>query len=1058
MIAKLTRPKTDGAVARERLFRRLDEAFTHTPLVWISSPGGAGKTVLVSSYLRERGLNCLWFRMDAQDCEPSNFFHYLGQAVAAAAPRHRKPMPLLTAEYLHSEPIFSQRYFEEVGRRLKESVVVVFDNCEAVPDDAYLWSLLAQGVGCLPPGVKLIFTSRHEIPGAFASLQINGRLGAVGWEEMKVSPAEAELIGAQHGQVIAEVRRLHERSDGWMAALVLMLEQRRRGGDDVLADHDSPQALFDFFSHEIFVRLPQEVRTLLLKTAFLPTVSVAAAERLSGEVRAGRILSDLCRHNLFTERLSGGGAVYRYHPLFRNFLVQQCPAVFSAAEMRDIKYVSATVLSESGALDAAAPLLVEVGAFVSALELLLANASTFINQGRNQTLLDLLASLPGELINGSSFANFWRGIALQPFDPAAARDHFSRAFDLFREAGDLPGMLRCWSALVETVFHAWDNFTQIDPWIAWLDNIAHEPLIIADPTLDLQVSSTMTAALTMRGGDPRSMRAWAGRAIRALASVEDVPPRLSALIYCTNYLAWVQPLELDTTAIDISLRDAERAELPPILRLATLYVRAALELHRAPDMSVLLEEVRSALALADQTGVHVWDEILCGLGVHCAVLLQERSASAFFLERMRQCVCAERKQGLAFYYYVRAWDRLVFGATGEAREDIRQALHLYGQTGYEFPSNVAYYGAAIICAEHGELDTALAYAVQADSTAKKFQAFAMRHSTLLTLAYVHHKRGECMAAAEALREAFRIGKAGGYYLTLWWWYAPMMSTLADLALREGIECDHVIEVVRRLKLTPVDPGAAPAAWPWPIRIDTLGPFEVNLDGQPLDSGKKPGQKPLALLKLLAASGADGLSVSVVADLLWPGSEGDKAHHALEMALHRARKMVGSDEAILIRNGWIRLNPSLCWVDSHAFTAGVEAGLRAMQQGRPEEGRRALERALDLYRGHLLAGDRYVNQVAPTRERLWRRYLVALEKLRVLYESAGQIEMALDRYRHACELDELAEEPCRQYMRYCLQLGRRDEARRAYAQLDRAMQQTLGVAPAEATRALFDPVA
>jgi DNA-binding SARP family transcriptional activator len=648
-------------------------------------------------------------------------------------------------------------------------------------------------------------------------------------------------------------------------------------------------------------------------------------------------------------------------------------------------------------------------------------------------------------------------MAVQPFDPVAAREHVTRAFEQFREAGERDGMLRCWSALVESMFLAWDKFQHIDPWIAWLDGQSHAPLLSADPALELQVASTMTAALTMRGGAPEKMRYWAERALRALAAVKALPLRLGAILYCTNYVAWVRPLDLDTTLLEISLRDAEQAALPPLLRLTTTYTRAALTLHRAPAMESLLEEVHAALALADETGVHVWDEILCGLGVHCAVMLQDRNAAQQMVERMGRSVSPERKQGLAFFYYISAWAALACGATAEARALIAKAMILYAETGYEFPSNVAYYGAAIICAEHGELDTALAYAQQADAVAAKYQALAMRHSTLLTLAYVQLRRGERAAALTALAEALRIGRAGGYYLTLWWWHAPMMSALAELALHEGIEVDHVIELVRRLKLTSAEPATAPETWPWSIRINTLGPFKVTIDGQPLDSGKKPGQKPLALLKLLAASSAEGLAATQMADLLWPQSEGDKAHHALEMALHRARKMVGSDEALLVRNGWLQLNPALCRVDSHAFTVGVDAGLRALQQGRPDEARRTLERALALYQGHLLAGDRYAERVAPSRERLWNRYLVALERLCALYESTGQIEQALHLYHRACELDELAEALCRHYLRYCLQLGRREEALRAYTRLERAMQQTLGRAPAAATRALLDPV-
>lgn len=1056
-IAKLTMPQMAAAIQRERLFAAIDHLRSTHPLIWIAAPGGAGKTVLASTYVRHNGLPCLWFQLDGGDADPSSFFHYLGQAVATVKPRQRESLPLFTAEYHSSAALFARRYFEALGRRLKPSTVLVFDNGEAPTDNAALWPLLAEGLRALPPGMTVLFTSRHAPPPPLASLRINGHLATLGGETLKVTAEEATAIGARQGHTPATARQLNEQSNGWMAGLIVMLEQRRHGGDLATPIDGSPQLLFDFFSHDIFMQMPEAMRELLLRTAFLPGVTVAAAQHLSGDPDAGRLLEQLCRNNLFTERHDGSPAVYQYHPLFRQFLIQQCHSHYSAGQLGELQRASAKVLAEVGDSDAAIRLLAEAGALAEALALLLRAAPELISQGRHQSFLALRARLPDALAQQSPWCLYWHGMAVQPFEPGAARGHFSRAFELFREAGERDGMLRCWSALVESMFLAWDQFQQIDPWIAWLDEQSRAPVLTADPALELQVASTMTMALTMRGGAPEKMRYWAERALRALAPVKALPLRLGAILYCTNYVAWVRPLDLDTTLLESSVRDAQQAALPPLLQLTATYTRAALSLHRAPAMDALLEEVHAALALAQETGVHVWDEILCGLGVHCAVMLGDRSAAQSLVERMGRCVSPERKQGMAFYYYISAWAALACGATAEARALIGRAMTLYAETGYEFPSNVAYYGAAIICAEHGELDTALAYARQADAVAEKFQALAMRHSTLLTLAYVHHRRGERAAALRVLAEALHIGRAGGYYLTLWWWHAPMMAALAELALREGIEVDHVTELVRRLKLTPADPATAPEAWPWPLRIDTLGPFEASLDGQPLDSGKKPGQKPLALLKLLAASSAGGLPASQMADLLWPGSEGDKAHHALEMALHRARKMVGSDEAILMRNGWLRLNPALCQVDSHAFSATIDAGLRALQQGRPQEAMETLERALALYQGHLLAGDRYADQVAPARERLWTRYLAALERLCTLYEDAGEIEKALDHYRRACELDELAEAQCRHYMRYCLQLGRDDEARRAYARLERAMQQALRTAPAAATRALLDPV-
>src|SRR4051812_17114829 len=97
-LAKLTRPNAQGLFARKRLFALLDQARLKSA-VWISAPAGAGKTSLITSYLETCKLLCLWYQVDAGDVDLATFFHYLGCAAQALAPRKR-PLPSLTTEYL----------------------------------------------------------------------------------------------------------------------------------------------------------------------------------------------------------------------------------------------------------------------------------------------------------------------------------------------------------------------------------------------------------------------------------------------------------------------------------------------------------------------------------------------------------------------------------------------------------------------------------------------------------------------------------------------------------------------------------------------------------------------------------------------------------------------------------------------------------------------------------------------------------------------------------------------------------------------------------------------
>jgi ATP/maltotriose-dependent transcriptional regulator MalT len=72
-LAKLTPPRSEGLLRRERLFEQLDQARTR-PAVWIAAPPGAGKTSLLASYLDARKLPTLWYQLDSGDADPATFF------------------------------------------------------------------------------------------------------------------------------------------------------------------------------------------------------------------------------------------------------------------------------------------------------------------------------------------------------------------------------------------------------------------------------------------------------------------------------------------------------------------------------------------------------------------------------------------------------------------------------------------------------------------------------------------------------------------------------------------------------------------------------------------------------------------------------------------------------------------------------------------------------------------------------------------------------------------------------------------------------------------------
>src|SRR5262249_10329627 len=173
--------------------------------------------------------------------------------------------------------------------------------------------------------------------------------------------------------------------------------------------------------------------------------------------------------------------------------------------------------------------------------------------------------------------------------------------------------------------------------------------------------------------------------------------------------------------------------------------------------------------------------------------------------------------------------------------------------------------------------------------------------------------GQASRGLQALRIAMALGREHGY-VNSHVWIPAIMAGLCARALDAGIEQDYVRGLVQKRGLVPESPPVEAEAWPWPVKILTLGRFEVLLDGEPVRFARKVQRKPLALLKALVAFGGRGVREELVMDALWPDAEGDAARVALASALHRLRGLLGREQAILRQEGLLSLDSRHCWVD------------------------------------------------------------------------------------------------------------------------------------------------
>jgi len=328
---------------------------------------------------------------------------------------------------------------------------------------------------------------------------------------------------------------------------------------------------------------------------------------------------------------------------------------------------------------------------------------------------------------------------------------------------------------------------------------------------------------------------------------------------------------------------------------------------------------------------------------------------------------------------------------------------------------------------------------------------------LLTEALFAFDRGEQTFGLVSLKRALSIGREGGFFYT----YIDQpygMAGLCERALEAGIEVEYVQELIKRLNVIPEKPAFLLEHWPWPLKIFTLGRFELLKDGKPIQFARKVQQKPLAMLKALIAFGGEKVREDQIIDVLWPESDGDMAHQSFETTLHRLRQLTGIPDAIIRKEGSLTLDQRYWWVDTWAFehlVREVDAAWRKEEKEISlEEAVSLNEKAIGLYQGTFLPKETLEPWADSVRERLRNKFLRCVERLGHHWEASGEWEKAVECYEQGLEADDLIEE-FYQHLMICFQkLGQVTKALSVYKRCKKTISAGLGVSLSSRTEAIY----
>ena len=1100
--AKLLPPADPvGTLRRPVLEQRLTGGADRRLTVVVGG-AGFGKSTLAARVAANR--RSAWYTLDASD-------RHLGALTAGIVAALRVALPALPEDL--ATPIEgSIEASDDAGilGRANAAAALLSDAVEGVLDGPLLlvlddlhvltgapvaWRLVESLVRLAPADLRILVTSRSELPFSVERLRGQGQVTDLGGTMLAFTEHEiGSLVGVLLGEEIASVadreraaQRIHVATGGWPAAVRLAIEAVRGAAPedqaDVLDRLQRPEGpLFAYLAEEVVAAAPEATRAMIRHAVHFDRFNAELLEAVGVDDPATTI-HELSKRALFLQPLPGERGWFSLHGLIREFTLARLP--LTADEIRDLHRAAATWFESHGVPEAALGSWVAADDPVALARFLSDHAARLVLGGATRQVVEAAAPLPDSLRD----ARIERACG----EASMVRGEWRDAMGHFRRAAGQDGRLDAATAwrmgLVHALRGAYDDALEV---------FAKAERGTGDPIDDALLSAYIASSQTHRG----NVEAARAASLDALERAEAVGDQ-RALAAAHTAMGFTEELANNPTdaaaQYALALTAAERAG-DTLQMVRILNARGALELELGrfgPALEVLEEAVR----LGDAVGF---------ASFHARALVNRG--------RARQGV-GRFEEAMADFTHARdIYERIGSPSIAYAltREGSMHALR-----GDAFLARAAFENAVRSARSTGDSQAlapaliGLAQAVVLDDPATAAEmaseALALGRdlapvTVLLGAGRVALATGDRAAAESMAREATNAartrrddpGMAAGLELealtaidpdraielveeaaTVWMRspapYGIARNRLVYARIAGGAEGRAAaIEAERAFRSMGARGPAADAeeiveaidlaARP-PIRVQSLGRFRILRDGEVVPTTAWQSKKARDLLKILVARRGRPTTRDTFFELLWPDEDPEPLGNRLSVALATVRAVLDPDKRhpaewfVSADKSAIGLDLDHAELDVELFLSAAADATRLARNGDAGGARASRELAESLYGGDFLEEDPYEDWAVGLREEAQATYISLARTLAEDAAAAGDADGATRFYLRILERDPFDEGAHLGLVAALVAAGRHGEARRRYAFYATKMEEiSVEAAPFPATGPSSDPSA
>lgn len=1084
--SKLIMPELPRSFLPTNRLKRLHKTMESCRAVAVCAPAGYGKTTLAVSYFNRqeaRPSRVCWYRLDPEDKNLSVFLAHLSETVFpseaiefAESRKALKDYADLQIQPHHAIPMICQEMWAYHNQTGGARTYIVLDDFQNVAQAGDICDMTRYLLDNLPPSCTLFILNRASLPVFTEKQKLEKEVLEISTEDLAFNNAEIEDFMLSMGQRAPDGKLteiIKKNTEGWIAGIIILCQAVKSTGVHTASIEPKlirEDALFRYMSLEVLKSVDNGTQDALARLALLQDFSEAEAAKILGIDDIKALMGKCMGFGMFIQKIPGDSVVYRFHSLFREFLLHILSGCCSAEQIAELHLKAAEYYMEQATYGRAAEHLAKCGNSAAAMEIVTKAGFNKFMIGETGQLKMWLDLLPEEMIRDNPVLLLFKAQLMPNSRQMEMIEPLKKALHLSLQDNNLAAYYDIVTVLVY-IFMCSNNMNELVEMAARLpqqrQNVSRE---LANTLVILDMVRSI--------GEERFSAAEA----QCESILYDLLPEDSQWLYlilsCIIYYC-LGKLDQGERCMEAALRLHKSKNIEPSRGFILLFLSLVLSLKN--EREYLPSYITEVVAIGEKYDY----DYLAAHGRRLAAFERYLSFDAeTSVEMLDYAVFHfQRINNKAMAAVCRLLQRLWTLGPNRPVSDLDEARKELTVIGKACPGmlileiSLSILGA--IARESGDFQLAERCLLSSLKTAKAKKGYQVACGSCLHLARLYYANGDQEQGRRYLEQAMELA-AGNRYFMFWDIHIPTLVEMTLRSIRYGYYAGYAEELLSKFydgktveylsgKAKTLDESRIPAFAEdfvstykadkseqlYFVKASLFGRPEISVNAVKIPDSEWKTKKVKGFLEYLLLGSGHTISKEILAEIFWPGSDSQSALASQRTALYYLRKILakynaevkGSNAFVYetLEGLQIRKNEAL-ELDIHEFLDLHSQWFLFKSQSAQGEQKEinVLERMVSLYKGDLMEGSDYGDLVFHERERFRTIFIETCQRLSAIRIKQGEFQRAEEILRRALAMEPYNENVCLELLQLYMSQGRRSKAVKLYSSFKKRLEQELDI--------------